>query len=129
MILKSFLLMIPQSILTSQAVNVMKLLCFLSIGSIAIFYTIYDGSIWMNNFYFISDKLQVSILFLFLTLNKNKFISVVSEYLYYISLVRLLYTVIIAIDFVPEEELKYDCIALFLVTTIISIYEWNTRQL
>lgn len=107
----------------------MKLLCFLSIGSIAIFYTIYDGSIWMNNFYFISDKLQVSILFLFLTLNKNKFISVVSEYLYYISLVRLLYTVIIAIDFVPEEELKYDCIALFLVTTIISIYEWNTRQL
>lgn len=107
----------------------MKLLCFLSTGSIAIFYIFYDESPWMNHFYFISDKLQMSILLLFLTLHKNKVVSTVSKYLYYISLIRLFFTLSMATGLIKEETLKYDCIALFFTTLIISIYEWNIKRL
>lgn len=118
-----------QNILQSQAVNVMKLLCFLSLGSVAVFYLFYDNSVWMDQFYFISDKLQMSILLLFLTMNKNKLVSYIARQLYYISLVRLFYTLAIATGLVSSNSLKFDCIALLFVTLIISIYEWNIKHL
>jgi hypothetical protein len=107
----------------------MKLLCFLSLGSIAVFYIAYDGSEWMNNFYFISDKIQMSILLCFLTLNKDKVVSFIAKYLYYISLIRLFYSLIMSFGVFTEDTLKLDCIALFFVTIIVSLYEWNTKRL
>lgn len=71
----------------------------------------------------------MSILLLFLTLHKNKVVSTVSKYLYYISLIRLFFTLSMATGLIKEETLKYDCIALFFTTLIISIYEWNIKRL
>lgn len=117
-----------QTILRNQAVNAMKLLCFLSFGSVAVFYIIYDNSLWMDHFYFISDKLQVSILTLFLTLNKNKVVSLIARCLFYISIVRLIYTIVNSFNYFDEEKLKFDCIALFSVSIIISYFEWKSKR-
>lgn len=118
-----------QNILQDLAVDIMKLLCFLSFGSIIVFYVIYDESQWMNDFYFISDKLQVSILTLFLTLNKNKVVSLIAKCLFYISLVRLFYTIVNSFHYFDEKYLKFDSIALFIVALIIFYFEWKSKRL
>lgn len=118
-----------QNILRSQEVEAMKLLCFLSFGSVSIFYVIYDNSVWMDNFYFISDKLQVSILTLFLTYNKNKVVSMTARCLFYVSIVRLIYTIVNSFHYFSENNLKLDCIALFIVASIIFYYEWKLKLL
>lgn len=118
-----------QNILRSLAVDAMKLLCFLSFSSVLIFYVIYDESQWMDNFYFISDKLQVCILTLFLTLHQNKVVSMVAKCLFYISFVRLCYTIVNAFHYFDEKYLKLDSIALFIVASIILYFEWKSKRL